>query len=210
MNSSVTQESTRRQDASRAATSTYDRFVEAGAELFWANGYHATPMGDIIRAAGSSSGNFYNFFEGKEELLLAVIAGYADAVADDLERAAAAEGEDWTAGVQRVFDRYRSVLVDFGFRRGCPLARLALEMTDATPPVKNAIREAVRRLRSAAATCISGAVAASSRADADDLAALIIAVLEGATLQAQAEQSLEPFDQAAAHTLRYLRSLSPR
>lgn len=46
--------------------------LAAAAQLFAANGFHATSMADIISAAGLSAGAVYRYFRSKEELIAAV------------------------------------------------------------------------------------------------------------------------------------------
>ena len=54
------------------AERTRRQILEAGAELFSREGYHATSSKKIARAAGISVGSFYNHFRDKKDLLLAV------------------------------------------------------------------------------------------------------------------------------------------
>jgi AcrR family transcriptional regulator len=46
--------------------------VDAAAQLFAVNGFHATSMADIIRESGLSAGAVYRYFRSKEELIGAV------------------------------------------------------------------------------------------------------------------------------------------
>ena len=47
--------------------------MDAALELFAMNGFHATSISQIARKAGISKGLAYNYFEGKNELLQAII-----------------------------------------------------------------------------------------------------------------------------------------
>lgn len=57
----------------RAANSTRNRIILTAFELFYAQGYAATGMADILKKARANSGSFYFFFESKEKLLDAVL-----------------------------------------------------------------------------------------------------------------------------------------
>jgi len=50
-----------------------NELIDCAQALFFAQGYEATTIADIIEAAGVSKGGFYHHFESKEELLDAVI-----------------------------------------------------------------------------------------------------------------------------------------
>jgi len=49
-----------------------ERIIQAAVECFSANGFHATTMRDICRAAGMSSGAVYGYFGGKEDIVEAM------------------------------------------------------------------------------------------------------------------------------------------
>ena len=47
--------------------------IHEAQKLFSLNGYLNTGVNDIIKAAGTSKGGFYNHFASKEDLFLAVL-----------------------------------------------------------------------------------------------------------------------------------------
>lgn len=50
-----------------------ERIIHEAQKLFSLNGYLSTGVNDIITAAGTSKGGFYNHFDSKEELFLEVL-----------------------------------------------------------------------------------------------------------------------------------------
>jgi len=50
-----------------------DRIIEKSMELFKENGYHATKVETITKALGISKGNFYTYFNSKEEVLYEIL-----------------------------------------------------------------------------------------------------------------------------------------
>lgn len=74
----------RRRELTRTA------LIEAAAELFASNGFHATSLEEIAHAAGFTRGAIYKNFKSKEDILIAVVewqqelqlAAYADAIDD--------------------------------------------------------------------------------------------------------------------------------
>lgn len=81
------------------AERTRQRILEAGAELFSHEGYHATSSKKIARAAGISVGSFYNHFRDKKELLLAVYREHVEKVHETI--LAALQAADFAGGRRR-------------------------------------------------------------------------------------------------------------
>lgn len=50
-----------------------ERIIEKSMELFEENGYHATKVETITKALGISKGNFYTYFNSKEEVLYEIL-----------------------------------------------------------------------------------------------------------------------------------------
>ena len=65
---------------------TRQRLVSTARELFYSQGYHATGVQQILRAAEVNSGSLYHFFGGKEDLLLAVLDEYVEARRENRRR----------------------------------------------------------------------------------------------------------------------------
>jgi AcrR family transcriptional regulator len=53
------------------------RLLEAGADVFATNGYHAARVDDIVAKASSSHGTFYLYFASKEDLFEQLVAQVA-------------------------------------------------------------------------------------------------------------------------------------
>lgn len=70
---------------------TRQRIAEAGLNLFLANGYDATTLDEITAAAGISRRTFFYYFKGKDEILLAQLGSYADALKLSVLRNASAD-----------------------------------------------------------------------------------------------------------------------
>ncbi len=50
-----------------------EKIIEKSMELFKENGYHATKVETITKALGISKGNFYTYFNSKEEVLYEIL-----------------------------------------------------------------------------------------------------------------------------------------
>jgi AcrR family transcriptional regulator len=101
---------------------TLQRIAEVGIELFLAKGFEATTLDEIAAAAGISRRTFFYYFKSKEDILLAHLEGYADAL-----RAAVLKN----ASAGAPFDVVRSALLELSVRfqsdRTIATARLVKE-----------------------------------------------------------------------------------
>jgi AcrR family transcriptional regulator len=64
----------------RKRQQTLQRISEVGMGLFLAKGYEATTLEEIAAAAGVSRRTLFYYFESKDDILLANVHGYADAL----------------------------------------------------------------------------------------------------------------------------------
>jgi AcrR family transcriptional regulator len=98
--------------------------LKSGLELFGNRGYHATSVGDIAEAAGTTKGAFYHHFKSKEELLLVIHDEYVAHQLAAIEgvtgggRSASEQLRGLVLAVVSAVDRYRPhVQVFFQERR---------------------------------------------------------------------------------------------
>lgn len=199
----------------REGRSTEERLVEAAAFLFWEHGYEATSLAAICEAAEVNPGSLYYFFPAKQDLLVAVLDWYHRSIHEMLLKPAWEGVDDPFERVFALLDVYRANLVESGFRYGCPIGNMAIEMRD--PP--EAVRAGIDRNFSAwvnpveecLAAALGGAAAEGAddgdRADPHELALLVLTVMEGAVMQARTRRSPEPFDASVSHLREYLESL---
>src|SRR5258707_12513763 len=59
-----------------ATKSTRDHLVDVGLELMHQNGYNATGLSDILKAANVPKGSFYHHFSSKEDFAAAALERY--------------------------------------------------------------------------------------------------------------------------------------
>jgi AcrR family transcriptional regulator len=97
---------------------TVRRLLDAAAEVLATRGYHALRVDDVVRAADTSHGTFYLYFANKEDLLRALIADVADAMAGHADQLGAltpdAAGREelraWLAGFGELYRRHAAVI----------------------------------------------------------------------------------------------------
>ena len=128
----------------------FDRDValETAMQVFWAKGYEATSLQDLIDATGLSKSSFYQSFESKQELFQRCIRRYADQVVDDMQRQLreAPSGYDFIVntlkGVAKAASR------DDG-QRGCLVMNTANEFAQRDPILAELIAKEHKRFEAA-------------------------------------------------------------
>lgn len=180
--------------------------VEAAIEQLWTRGYHATGVLDIVQAAGVPKGSFYNHFASKEQLGAEVIDAYwASAAAyfevlHDVDRSPAARLRDY-------FGQQINLMAEWGYRQGCMLGNLSLEMADHSPAIRDRLHTSFELWRQELATVIAEAQRKGqirAHGDPAELAAFLLDSWEGAVLRARVEttgDALESFRRFALEPL---------
>jgi len=190
--------------AAAAVAPTRARIVAAARELFWEKGYAATGMAEILARAGANAGSFYHFFRGKDDVLLAVLDEYLLMLDAAVIEPAFAQTADPLERVFAVLAGYRHVVTATDFAYGCPLGRLAFELDPEDRPAHAKIAANFAAWRARIAACIKAAAPRLRRGvHSDEVAAFVLAVMEGGVIQARSEKSIAPFDAAVKELRRY-------
>lgn len=104
-----------------------DAALDDAMRIFWAKGYQATSLQDLLDAMGIQRGSLYDTFGDKRSLYLAAIKRY-----DETERkhtlAWARQGRSPRETVQVLFDALVNEAVQRKKRDGCFLVNTALEL----------------------------------------------------------------------------------
>lgn len=176
------------------------RLVEAARFLFWERGFTATGLSDILARAGANSGSFYHFFESKDALLRTVLDTYAEAIEPMLLAPVRAEAKTPIDFVMGLLVSYRGRLEDTDCTYGCPIGRLALEIDAENTPAHALIARNFDAWKAA----VAAAIRKAGLARPDDVATFVLAVMEGAVMQARAHRSLAPYDACLRQVRTYL------
>jgi len=184
--------------------STRERLIDAAIALFWEKGYANTSMTDLLTAAKANSGSFYHFFSSKEELLLAMLDRYTAMLHTQL-LAVAWQGID--DPIERIFAllaRYREFIIQTDCTYGCPIGRLALEISPSQEEVHRKLAQNFDGWANAVRDCL---VQAADRLPADidqsRLGQFVLAVMEGGVMLSRSHRDVKPFDLAVAELRAY-------
>ncbi|WP_144712844.1 TetR/AcrR family transcriptional regulator [Curtobacterium pusillum] len=152
-----------------------DRLIEAGSELFTAEGLRAVSVDRVIERAGTTKVTFYRHFRSKDDLVVAHLELRAEQ-----ERHGIGAAMELAAGdVDRTFELIAATLGTMactpGFR-GCPFINAAAEY----PDPESAVRRTVDRHRSWCKETFERIVAPLRLADPAGVAADLMLLRDGA------------------------------
>jgi len=119
-----------------------NNIVHEAQKLFSLNGFLSTGINDIISAAGTSKGGFYNHFASKEELFYAVLAEsqeiWRDKVLDSID-----EIDGPTEKIITILQNYRDKYLkdDENFPGGCIFITFTVELDDTLPHLMSEVKQ---------------------------------------------------------------------
>ncbi|MFH8627628.1 TetR/AcrR family transcriptional regulator [Streptomyces vietnamensis] len=180
---------------------TSERLIEATRELLWERGYVGTSPKAVQQAAGAGQGSMYHHFAGKQDLALAAIRRSAEELGAAAEAVLGGTGSAY-ARIEAYLLRERDVL------RGCPVGRLTMDPeVIADPELRAPVEEVLGRVRARIAEVVregldSGEL--SGGLDPEEIAATVLATVQGGYVLARATGSRAPFDTAVRGLLTLL------
>jgi AcrR family transcriptional regulator len=190
--------------ARRSSNTSRDALLTAAMQLFWERGYAETGMNDVVALSGVSAGSMYHFFKTKEDLILGVLDRLAEIMYPAL---LAPIWEKESDPIERIFGllgRYREAIVASKFSYGCPVGRLAVEISSEMVEVHAKIAMNFEGWSSAVRKCLEAAGSRLPKGmDLRMLSRFVLTVMEGGVMQSRSYRSTEPFDQAVAQLRDY-------
>ena len=187
------------------------RIVTAAADLIYVRGVGATTLDDVLAASGASKSQLYHHFDGKEELVRAVVDQVGQQIIERereaLERVSTIRG----------LRRWRDVLVQNNALRhgayGCALGSLASEVSDHD----TVAREALAALFAQWQGLLAGVLqriqddgGLPPDVSVDQLATGLMAALQGGYMLAQTARDIAPMATSIDMALAHIESLSGR
>jgi TetR/AcrR family transcriptional repressor of lmrAB and yxaGH operons len=169
--------------------------IDAAVTLFRRQGYAGTGLNDIVDESGAPKGSLYHYFpDGKASIAVAAVEEAGRRVADTVAELAAktASTGDLLKGHARLLSGW---MRKSGFRDGCPITTVLLELAPKDRAVAQAGREAyAARLKLIAEKLIADGFTPQRAAR---LAGLCTSAIQGALIQARIERSGAPIELAA-------------
>jgi len=178
-----------------------NKVIENLMNVFWAKGYEATTMQDLVKASGLLKGSLYGAFGDKQALYLAALKHY--------DRTRIQAGIDMFNGegsahpkVARLFDNVIESTRRGEFAGGCLLCNASLEKAVSDKQVKSEIKTTIRRLKVAIMDALK--VDGVNEDLAASLAAFIVSAYFGARVLAKAGAPTAMIGDTRDHCLQLL------
>lgn len=184
----------------RKGDQTRGRLLDATQELIEAGGYSGAGLNQVIALSGMPRGSLYFHFPGGKDQLVAEALRRAGREIEQAVRDLAETAPDTAALVTGVIQLLAERLEGSGWRKGCPVATVALEMAAGHDELQRVCAEVYDSWEAV----IRERLAADGHPDADDTAATVLALIEGALLLARARRSRAPLDSAARRIIALL------
>lgn len=188
-----------------------EKIIEESLKLFSVKGYMSTSTTDIINAAATSKGGFYNHFKSKEQLYHEILSR-----ARKIWRERNLYGIDETdrpvAKIIKLLENYRDRYLSdsHNFPGGCIFVNLAVELSDQLPELAKEVNEGFTRLRLMICRLLEDEKKAGgieSSVNTDDVTNLIVSGLLGACVLYTSDKSKERLDSTVVTLVSYLKSI---
>jgi AcrR family transcriptional regulator len=183
---------------------TRERILETSAELFRRQGYAATGVKQIVTNAQAPFGSLYHFFPGGKEELGAEAIRTSGALYELLIPAIFDPAPDLVTAVRAFFAGAAEHLRETDYADACPIATIALEVSSASEPMREACAEVFESWIAAGLPRFTAAGLDTARAR--ELVIAMICALEGAFVLARATRSTEALDVAGELTAAQVQS----
>ncbi len=173
---------------------TRQRIIDASAELMRLQGYEATGVKEIVKAAQAPFGSLYHFFPGGKEQLGAETVRWSGAEYGKLLPTILEAAPDLVSGVRAFFAGAAEHLVETDYADACPIATVALEVSSHSEILRQACADVFDDwVTGGTGLFVAGGVA---EADARRLTIELICALEGAFILCRATRTTEALEVA--------------
>jgi len=184
------------------------RILDAAQCLMLSKGFVATSVDEICSQASVTKGTFFHYFESKEELGKAA-----------LDRFASGQEQRFLEALSGIEDPLERVYrwIDCGIRaardpstQGCLVGTFAQEISDTHPALRRSCEQVFLKFVEAAGRDLALAkerYAPQARFDAESVAGLFLAVVQGSMLIRKATGDRNQMEQNLLHLKSYLKEL---
>lgn len=122
-----------------------ETILERAMHAFWARGYEATSMRELVEQTGVNRASLYATYGDKHDLFVAALRRYDERMRCMLEAGIAA-GQDPRAAIRGVFETFMADVREGSGNRGCFLTNTALELAPHDPEVASIVASAQTRM----------------------------------------------------------------
>lgn len=166
-----------------------ETIIVTAADLMHQYGYNNMGIKKILDETGIPKGSFYYYFDSKEDLGMSIIELYINETKKLFDMF-----DKNIAGLKNFFGCYFKKFEEFGYKRGCPIGNLVLEMSDINENFRLKLLEWSTFLEVGIYEILKNSYL-KDNIDAKSFASFIISNFEGALLKAKLEKSLKPINE---------------
>lgn len=116
--------------------------IDQATNIFWAKGYEATSLSDLLKAIGINKGSFYNAFGSKKALFIQALLNYDRKhrrnTLDQLESL-----ENPVLAINTLFDRFIEQSISDDERKGCFLVNTALDLPNHDKDIDETVKKSL-------------------------------------------------------------------
>ena len=187
------------------AVKTDQRIVRAMAELLRVQGYAATGLQQLARAAQAPIGSIYHHFRGGKREVAAAALRQSGAAYIQLLPMLLDQHADLAAAIDAAFAAAADDIANTGWANMCPVATVASEIADTEPELRQVAAEVIASWADTGSRYL--ARRGLSQADARAAMYALLAALEGGFLLARAQRSAEPLLAAGRAVAAYIATM---
>ena len=183
-----------------------DAALRAALELFWARGYEATSLADLVEHMGVARASIYATFGDKRALYLKALDLYGEVTDPGLLARLSAPGPALPA-VRDLVKSYAEEAAGENGRRGCFVVNTAVELAPHDPLAARRVQANWDFLETALTSALMRAQAQGELAGESDpraLARLLLVVMQGLRVMGKAGAPPQRLHDAAAQALALL------
>ncbi|WP_246155161.1 TetR/AcrR family transcriptional regulator [Saccharopolyspora hirsuta] len=169
---------------------TRQQMLETAMELFNQQGYHGTGVNQVLSESAAPRGSLYFHFPGGKQQLAAEAVAASGRQVGELLALVLADVAEPREAVAAIVGHFERALVESDFRRGCPVATVALEASAESPEVRSACGGAYGLWQEQLAERFRGWGITEARAD--ELAVVALSLIEGALLLCKVRRDVAP------------------
>jgi len=202
---------------SEKARATRERIIIAATELFYLQGYNATGLDKVLKAAGVTKGNFYYHFKSKEALAIATLDWEFDLVSKDMQEKvfSSKAGDSKQSPLNTLFSLLELLAnkqkeqYSNGHVRGCYFGNFTLELSTASQAVRDKVSNIFKQYLELIESLLVQAQnlgEISKVINPSEISPVILGQVEGAILLDKANQKPQAFDTSIKFIKQFLKA----
>ncbi|MFJ7147037.1 TetR/AcrR family transcriptional regulator [Streptomyces sp. NPDC100445] len=184
---------------------TDERIALAMAELLRKQGYGATGINQLARAAGAPTGSIYHHFKGGKREVAAAALRHTGAAYIQLLPLLLDAHADLATGIEAAFATAAEDMETTGWANMCPVGTVTAEVADTEPLLREVAAEVMGTWVDEGSRYLT--TRGLSEADSRSAIYAVLTAIEGAFVLARGLRSAEPFLAAGRAVATYVASL---